>query len=127
MGFIKEFREFAIKGNIIDLAIAVIIGAAFGKIVTALTESVIMPIISMIMGKQDFTQIAFEVNGTIFPVGKLLQAVFDFVLIALVLFLIIKAINRMNRQKAAAVTEPKAPDYTVSEKLLMEIRDSLKK
>ena len=127
MGFIKEFREFAIKGNIIDLAIAVIIGAAFGKIVTALTESVIMPIISMIMGKQDFTQIAFEVNGTIFPVGKLLQAVFDFVLIALVLFLIIKAINRMNRQKAAAVTEPKTPDYTVSEKLLMEIRDSLKK
>ncbi len=127
MGFIKEFREFAIKGNIIDLAIAVIIGAAFGRIITALTESIIMPIISMIMGKQDFTQIAFTVNETIFPVGRLLQAIFDFVLIALTLFLIIKAINRMNRQKAAAVTEPKTPDYTVSEKLLMEIRDAVKK
>src|SRR5215213_409780 len=121
MGFIREFREFAIKGNVIDLAIGVIIAGAFGKIVTALTESVIMPLISMLVGKRDFTQIAFTVNNTEFPVGRLIQAIIDFILIAFVLFMIIKGINRMNRKKAAPVTEPKPPEYSVSEKLLMEI------
>jgi len=127
MGFIKEFKEFAIKGNVIDLAIGVIIAGAFGKIVAALTDSIIMPLIALIFGKPDFTRIAFTIGTTEFPVGKLVQAVIDFILIALVLFMIIKGINRMNRKKAATVTEPKPPEYTVSEKLLMEIRDSLKK
>lgn len=127
MGFIKEFKEFAIKGNIIDLAIAVLIAAAFGKIVTALTESIIMPLISMIFGKRDFSEIAFTVNDTVFPIGLLLQSIVDFTLVALVLFMIIKAVNRMNRKKAAPVTDPKPPEYTVQEKLLMEIRDSLRR
>ncbi len=127
MGFIKEFKEFALKGNIVDLAIAVIMAGAFGKIITALTDSIIMPIISMLLGKANFKDIAFTANHTIFPVGLLIQAIIDFLLIALVLFMIIKGINRMNREKAAPVTEPKAPEYTLQEKLLMEIRDSLKK
>ena len=127
MGFVKEFKEFAIKGNVIDLAIGVILAAAFGKIIAALTESIIMPIISMFLGKAKFTDIAYTVNGTVFPVGILIQAVIDFILVALVLFMIIKGINRMNRKKSAAVGEPKAPEYTLSEKLLMEIRDSLKR
>jgi large conductance mechanosensitive channel len=127
MGFVKEFKEFAIKGNVIDLAIGVILAAAFGKIITALTESVIMPLISLIVGKPDFRAIAFTVNNTIFPVGILIQAIIDFILVALVLFMIIRGINRMNRKKAAPVSETKAPEYTLSEKLLMEIRDSLKR
>jgi len=127
MGFVKEFKEFAIKGNVIDLAIGVILAAAFGKIITALTESVIMPLISLIVGKPDFRAIAFTVRGTNFPVGILIQAVIDFFLVALVLFMIIRGINRMNRKKAAPVSEEKAPEYTLSEKLLMEIRDSVKR
>jgi large conductance mechanosensitive channel len=127
MGFVKEFKEFAVKGNVIDLAIGVIMAAAFGKIITALTESIIMPIISMILGKSNFKEIAFTVNNTVFPVGVLIQAIIDFVLVALVIFLINKGINRMNRKKSEPVTEPKAPEYTLQEKLLMEIRDSLRK
>lgn len=127
MGFIKEFKEFAIKGNVIDLAIAVVLGAAFGKIVTALTESLIMPIISLIIGKGGVTDIAFFVRGTKFPIGILLQSIIDFILIALVLFLIIKGINRLNRIKDAPAAAPKSPEYTLQEKLLMEIRDSLKR
>jgi large conductance mechanosensitive channel len=127
MGFIKEFKEFAIKGNVIDLAIGVIMAAAFGKIIAALTESIIMPLISLFLGKTDFRQIAVSIRGTVFPIGVLIQAIIDFVLVALVLFLIIKGINRMNRKKAQPVTEPKAPEYSLSEKLLMEIRDAVRK
>ena len=127
MGFVKEFKEFAIKGNVIDLAIAVIMAGAFGKIITALTDSIIMPIISMILGKTSVKEIAFTVNHTVFPIGIFLQSIIDFILIALVLFMIIKGINRMNRVKADPVSDPKPPEYTLSEKLLMEIRDSLKR
>lgn len=127
MGFIKEFKEFAIKGNVVDLAVAVILAAAFGKIVTSLTESIIMPIISLILGKGGVSDIAFYIRDTKFPVGLLLQAIFDFILVALVLFLIIKGMNRMKREKEAPATTPQAPEYTLQEKLLMEIRDSLKK
>ena len=127
MGFIKEFKEFAIKGNVVDLAIAVVLGAAFGKIVTSLTESIIMPIISLVLGKGGVSDLAFYVRTTKFPIGLLLQSIIDFILVALVLFMIIKGINRMNRKKDAPVAEPKAPEYTLQEKLLMEIRDNLKR
>jgi large conductance mechanosensitive channel len=127
MGMLKEFKEFAMKGNIVDLAVAVIIGAAFGKIVTALTQSIIMPIISLILGKGGVSDLKVVVGATIFPVGLFLQAVIDFILIAFVLFLIIKMMNKMTRKKEAEVTAVAPPELSTTEKLLVEIRDSLRK
>jgi large conductance mechanosensitive channel len=123
MGFIKEFKEFAIKGNVIDLAIAVVLAAAFGKIITAFTESIIAPIIALILGKGGLAEVTFTAGTTVFPIGILLQAIVDFILVTLVLFVIIKGINRMNHEKKAAPVEP---ELTLSEKLLIEIKDSLK-
>jgi large conductance mechanosensitive channel len=123
MGMLKEFKEFAMKGNIVDLAVAVIIGGAFGKIITALTDSIIMPIIAMIMGKGGMSDVTFTVGKTIFPVGVFIQAVIDFILIAIVLFLIIKAMNSTKKKEAAAPPPPTPEDIT----LLREIRDALKK
>jgi large conductance mechanosensitive channel len=125
MSFIKEFREFALKGNVVDLAIAVILAGAFGRIVTALTEALIMPVISLILGKGGVSEITFQVGETIFPVGLLLQAIIDFLLIALVLFSIIKGMNRLHRVKEE-IAAPAEPELTLSEKLLVEIRDNLK-
>jgi large conductance mechanosensitive channel len=122
MGMLKEFKEFAMKGNIVDLAVAVIIGGAFGKIVTALTDSIIMPIISLVLGKGGVADLTMSVGSTVFPVGILLQAIIDFVLIALVLFLIIKA---MNARKKVVEAAPEAPAEDIV--LLKEIRDELRK
>ncbi len=122
MGMLKEFKEFAMKGNIVDLAVAVIIGGAFGKIVTALTDSLIMPIIAMVMGKGGMSEVSFTVGKTIFPVGIFLQAVIDFILIAFVLFIVIKAMNAAKKKEEAA---PAATPEDIQ--LLREIRDSLKK
>ena len=122
MGMLKEFKEFAMKGNIVDLAVAVIIGGAFGKIVTALTDSIVMPIIAMIIGKGGMSEVSFTVGKTIFPVGILLQSIIDFLLIAFVLFLLIKAMN------AAKKKEVEAPAATPEDVVLLrEIRDALKK
>jgi large conductance mechanosensitive channel len=125
MGMLKEFREFAMKGNIVDLAVAVIIGGAFGKIVTALTENIIMPIISLVMGKGGVNELSVKVGETVFPVGKFLQAVIDFILVAFVLFLLIKVMNRMMRKKEVAPPPPAPPSEEII--LLREIRDALKR
>ena len=122
MGMLKEFKDFAMKGNIVDLAVAVIIGAAFGKIVTALTDSIIMPIIALIIGKGGMSEVSFTIGSTVFPVGILLQSIIDFVLIAFVLFVIIKA---MNAAKKKEVEAPAATPEDIT--LLREIRDALKK
>ena len=122
MGMLKEFKEFAMKGNIVDLAVAVIIGAAFGKIVTALTETIIMPIISLIVGKGGVNDLSVTVGNTVFPIGRLLQAVIDSILVAFVLFLIIKAINHFKKKEAPA---PVAPPEEIA--LLREIRDELRR
>jgi large conductance mechanosensitive channel len=122
MGMIKEFKEFAMKGNIVDLAVAVVIGGAFGKVVSSLTDSIISPIIALIMGKGGMSDVAFTVGKTVFPVGLFIQAVIDFILIALVLFMIIKAMNSMKKKEEAA---PAAPPEDIT--LLREIRDALKK
>lgn len=127
MGLVKEFKEFALKGNVIDLAVAVVLGAAFGAVVTALTESLIMPLVSIITGKGGVENLSYTVGETVFPYGKFLQAIINFILIALVLFFIIKTMNRLARKKEVEAETPKAPEYTLSEKLLMEIRDGLKK
>lgn len=115
----KEFKEFAVRGNVMDLAIGVIIGGAFNKIVTALVDSIIMPLIGIIIG--DTEKFATLTIGGI-KVGVLIQATLDFIIIAFVLFLILKAMNRLRAKEPAA---PPAP--TKTELLLEEIRDSLKK
>jgi large conductance mechanosensitive channel len=123
MGMLKEFKDFAMKGNIVDLAVAVIIGGAFGKIVTALTTSIIMPIISLIIGEVAVSEMSFTIGKTIFPIGLFLQAIIDFILIAFVLFLIVKAMNSLKKKEAAAPAPPTSEEIL----LLREIRDSLKK
>jgi len=123
MGMLKEFKEFAMKGNIVDLAVAVIIGGAFGKIVTALTSTIIMPIISLIIGKGGVTDMSFSIGKTVFPIGIFLQSVIDFILITLVLFMIIKAMNSL-KKKEPAPAPPATPEDII---LLREIRDALKK
>ena len=122
MGMLKEFKEFAMKGNIVDLAVAVIIATAFGKIVTALTETIIMPVISLIVGKGGVNDLSVTIGNTVFPIGRLLQSVIDFILIAFVLFLIIKAMNSFKKKEAPV---PVAPPEEIN--LLREIRDELRK
>lgn len=122
MGFLNEFKTFAMKGNVMDLAVGVIIGGAFNKIVSALVDSVIMPVISMLVGNTEQFK-TWSVGGIM--VGELIQAVLDFTIIAFVLFLLLKGINRL---KSNTVTEvPPPPKPTKSELLLEEIRDALKK
>lgn len=127
MAFIKEFKEFALKGNVVDLAIAVVIGAAFGAIVSSLVDDVITPLLLtpalQAVGAEDIASLHW---GAV-KYGSFLSAVIKFILIAFVLFLIIQGINRMKRKKDAPAAEPAPPEYTLQEKLLMEIRDSLKK
>jgi large conductance mechanosensitive channel len=120
MGFIKEFKEFAIRGNVMDLAIGVIIGGAFGKIVTALVSDVITPVIAMFTGDPEkFNDVKL---GPI-KIGLFMQSVLDFIIIAFVLFLIVKAVNKLK----AKTPEAAAPAPTNTEVLLAEIRDELKK
>ncbi len=118
---LKEFRDFAIRGNVIDLAVAVIIGGAFGAIVTSLTDKILMPIIGSFIGKS-FDSLTTIVNGVPIQYGAFIQAIINFILIAFFVFLMVKAINRMKKKDVPppAVT----PEEIV---LLREIRDSLKK
>lgn len=126
MGFVKEFREFALKGNVVDLAIAVIIGAAFSAIVSSLVEHIITPLIlTPLLDKAGIKNLEELAWGAV-KYGKFLSAVISFIIIALVLFSIIKTMNSLKRKKEDPVT-PAPPEYTLQEKLLMEIRDSLKK
>ena len=126
MGFIKEFREFALKGNVVDLAIAVIIGGAFGAIVTSMVEHIITPLIlAPVLEKAGLKNIDDLAWGAV-KYGKFLSTVISFLIIALVLFSLIKPMNSMKRKKEEPVA-PAAPEYTLQQRLLMEIRDSLKK
>ena len=124
MGMIKEFKEFAMKGNIVDLAVAVIIGGAVGKIITALVDNIIMPVIGSLLG-QSFESMSAQVNGVEVKYGMFIQATVDFLIIAFVLFMVIKAINSMKKKQEEAPAAPAGPSST--DKLLMEIRDALKK
>ena len=119
MGMLKEFKEFAMKGNIVDLAVAVVIGGAFGKIVDSLVADVIMPILGKIMGDPNYF-LTMTIAGI--PFGRFIQAVFNFIIIAFALFLVIKAIKAT--QKKAVAAPPVTPEEIV---LLREIRDSLRK
>ncbi|MGI6736079.1 MAG: large conductance mechanosensitive channel protein MscL [Anaerovoracaceae bacterium] len=116
----KEFKEFAFKGNVLDLAVAVIMGAAIGKIVTALVDYLLMPIIGMICGGIDFSGLAVTVGQASLGYGQVIQAVIDFLIIAFFIFLLVKAANKVVPKKEE---EPAGP---TQEELLSEIRDLLK-
>jgi large conductance mechanosensitive channel len=121
---IKEFREFIMRGNVLDLAVAVIIGTAFTAIVNSLVNDIIMPIIGVILGGVDFTSLAITVGDAAITYGNFIQAIVNFLLIALVLFLIIRAINRMSRKREEPPPPPPVP--SAEEVLLREIRDLLR-
>ena len=123
MRIIKEFREFAIKGNVIDLAVAVVIGAAFGKIVSSLVEDLVMPLIGAI-GRVDFKSLAWQVGDARILYGKFIQTCVDFVIIAVAIFLIVKLINELRRR---AEDKPPAATPPRQEQLLEDIRDLLKR
>lgn len=132
MGMIQEFKEFAVKGNVIDLAVGVIIGGAFGKIVSSLVDDVIMPPVGLALGGVNFKNLAITLKeasadgktaAVLLKYGNFLQVAFDFIILAIVIFLMVKAINNLKKKEAA--TPPAGP--TNEEKLLMEIRDALKK
>ncbi|HEY1011541.1 MAG TPA: large conductance mechanosensitive channel protein MscL [Herpetosiphonaceae bacterium] len=120
----KEFKEFAFKGNVFDLAVAVIIGAAFGKIVTSLVEDILMPLIAAIGGQPDVKSLSFMIGTTPILVGNFIQTIIDFLIVALVLFLIVRGINKVRRKQEAEVAA--APEPSEDILLLREIRDSLK-
>ena len=133
---INEFKAFIARGNVLDLAVAVVIGAAFGKIVTALVDGMIMPVVGLAMGGVDFSQLyvalvgeadaslaaALEAAAPVLTYGAFLQTIVDFLVIAFVIFLVVRAYNRMNKPAEAA---PAAPSEEIL--LLREIRDSLKR
>jgi large conductance mechanosensitive channel len=122
MGMLKEFKAFAMKGNVIDLAVAVIIGGAFGAIITAMVDKILMPIIGSIVG-QSFGTLSATVNGVNIQYGAFIQAVVNFLIIAFFLFIVIKAMNATKKKEAAAPVPPPAEEIL----LLREIRDALKK
>lgn len=131
MGIIKEFKEFAVRGNVVDMAVGIIIGAAFGKIVSSFVGDVVMPPIGALLGGVDFSALAITVKqaaadapAVVISYGKFIQTVVDFTIIAFVIFIAVKAINRLKKQEEEAPKEPPAP--SAQEVLLTEIRDILK-
>ncbi len=131
MSFVKEFREFAMRGNVVDMAVGVIIGGAFGKIVSSLVGDVFMPVLGILTGGVDFKDLKItlaeavgETPAVTLNYGAFIQNVFDFIIIAFAIFMMIKALNKLKKpaEEAAAPAEPSA-----EEKLLTEIRDLLKK
>lgn len=121
---LKEFGEFIKKGNVLDLAVAVIIGGAFGAIVTSLVNDLIMPLIGIIIGGVDFTALAVNVGEATLTYGNFIQAIVNFLVIAFVIFLLIRQVRKLEKQEPAAPPAP--PEPSAEEKLLAEIRDLLK-
>lgn len=126
ISMLKEFKEFALKGNIMDLAVAVVIGAAFGKIVTSLVENIIMPLVGLITGGVDFTKLAYKYKETEILYGMFIQSIFDFIIIALAIFFAIRLLMKFKR-KEEVVEEVVVVEIDAQEALLTEIRDLLKK
>jgi large conductance mechanosensitive channel len=120
---INEFKAFIMRGNVLDLAVAVVIGAAFTGIVTALVDNLITPLIGILAGGVDFSTIGFLVGEATFGVGNFINAVINFLIVAFVVFLLVKAVNKVMPKKEAAPEAPKGP---TAEELLAEIRDALK-
>lgn len=137
MGLIKEFKDFAVKGNVVDLAVAVIIGAAFGKVVSSLVNDIIMPPIGLLVGGVDFTDLVVvlkeayidpageEINAVTINYGTFIQFAVDFTIVAFAVFMIVKVINNLKKKEEAAPTPP-PPTVNKTEVLLEQIRDLLK-
>jgi large conductance mechanosensitive channel len=106
---LKEFREFAIRGNVMDLAVAVIIGGAFGKIITSLVDDILMPLIGLVLGGINFSDQALTVGNAVIEWGAFLQSIIDFILVAFVIFLIVRAINRLKRDEPTTPTTKECP------------------
>jgi large conductance mechanosensitive channel len=119
-----EFRKFIMRGNVIDLAVAVIIGGAFGAIVTSFTNDILMPLIGIVLGGVDFASLSVQVGSATVAYGKFIQAVINFLIIAFVLFLMVKAMNKAMEEKKAPAAPAAPPEDVV---LLREIRDLLKR
>ena len=131
MSMLKEFREFAVKGNVMDMAVGVVIGAAFGKIVTSLVADIITPVMGLVIGAVDFKQLKVvlkqgldEKSTVTWNYGLFIQTVFDFLIIAWAIFFLVKGINRLKRQQPPAPAAPPPPPVEVQ--LLTEIRDELR-
>ncbi|MBN2459584.1 large-conductance mechanosensitive channel protein MscL [Candidatus Woesearchaeota archaeon] len=132
MGFIKEFKEFAMKGNVVDMAVGIIIGGAFGKIVSSFVSDVIMPPIGLLLGGVDFKDLTVVLKQAVGDVpavtinyGMFINTIIDFIIIALAIFMVIKGMNRMKKKEEAKPAAPPKPTEEVL--LLREIRNSLKK
>ena len=131
MSMMSEFKEFAIKENAVDMAVGIVIGVAFGKIVSSFVSDVIMPPIGLLIGGVDFSKMAFtlkeasgDVAAVVISYGKFIQTMLDFVIIAFVIFMVVKAINSLKKKEAEVVPPP--PEPSKEEVLLAEIRDVLK-
>lgn len=132
MGMMQEFRDFAVKGNVVDMAVGVIIGSAFGKIVSSLVTDVVMPPIGVLIGGVDFSKLAFTLQeatatapAVVISYGRFIQTIADFTIVAAVIFMVIKGINSMKKKASEAASVVPAP--SAQEVLLMEIRDLLKR
>ncbi|WP_290885411.1 large-conductance mechanosensitive channel protein MscL [Arenimonas sp.] len=137
MGMVSEFKEFAMRGNVVDLAVGVVIGAAFGKIVASLVNDIIMPAIGYVVGGVNFSDLAYElkpasvdaagaeVAAVLIKYGAFIQTIVDFLIIAVAIFVAVKVINSLKRKEEAAPAAPAEPSAEV--KLLTEIRDALKR
>lgn len=126
---IKEFRDFISRGNVMDLAVAVIIGGAFTAIVTSLVDDIVMPIIGVVLGGVDFTTLSFQVGDATVAYGNFIQAIINFLLIALVIFFMVRGLNRAQAMAGLQEEEEEEkapPEPSAEEKLLAEIRDLLK-
>lgn len=133
MSIIKEFKEFAVKGNVVDMAVGIIIGAAFGKIVTSVVGDVIMPPIGLLIGGVDFSDLAVvlkeataDTPAVTIAYGKFIQTILNFTIVAFAIFMVVKGINRLKRKEEAAPTPPANPAPSKEELLLTEIRDLLR-
>lgn len=139
MGLIKEFKEFAVKGNVIDLAVGVIIGAAFGRIIDSIVKDLVMPIVAWLLGSPDYTNAYIDLQGTIppgktleearaigpvFAYGNFITVLINFILLAFIIFLMVKGINRLKRKEPPPATT--VQELSSTDKLLVEIRDALK-
>lgn len=131
MGLVKEFKEFAVKGNVVDMAVGIIVGAAFGKIVSSFVGDVIMPPIGVLLGGVDFTDLAVTIKAAagdapavVLSYGKFIQTIVDFLIIAFAIFVAVKAINSLKRKEQEAPKAPAAPPADIV--LLTEIRDLMK-
>ena len=137
MGMLTEFKEFAMRGNVIDLAVGVVIGGAFGKIVTSLVDKVIMPPIGMLVGNVDFSSLAWtlapakigadgkEIPAVVLGYGDFINTLIQFIIVAFAIFMLVKVVNKLSRKKEEAPAAPPEPSEEVL--LLREIRDSLNK